>query len=119
MKIKQDFDLEIRLAEWVKPEEARCTVNGAARDLTFGGRYARVGAVKAGQNVTLTFPISERTDKVLVQGKQYTLIRRGNDVVHIDPPGKDDPLYQRSHYRQNETQWRTVRRFVPAQEIPW
>jgi len=40
-------------------------------------------------------------------------------VVHIDPPGKNRPLYQRGHYRQGETLWTNVRRFVPAQEIPW
>ncbi len=119
VKIKQDLDLEIRLAEWVKPEEARCTVDGKPRDLMFDGRYARVGAVRAGQAVTLTFPIPERTDRVIVEKRPYTLIRRGNDVVHIDPPGKNCPLYQRGHYRQGETLWRNVRRFVPAQEIPW
>jgi hypothetical protein len=119
VKIKQDLDLEIRLAEWVKPEEARCTVDGKPRDLTFDGRYARVGAVKTGQAVTLTFPIPERTERVIVEKRPYTLIRRGNEVVYIDPPGKNCPLYQRGHYRQGETLWRNVRRFVPTQEIPW
>jgi hypothetical protein len=119
VKIKQDLDLEIRFAEWVRPGEARCTVDGAARDLTFNGRYAQVGAVKAGQTVTLIFPIPERTDRVIVEKRPYTLIRRGNEVVHIDPPGRNCPLYQRGHYRQGETLWTNVRRFVPAQEIAW
>lgn len=119
VKMKQALDLEIRLAEWVKPEDARCTVDGQPRKLTFDGRYAQVGAVQAGQTVTLTFPIPERTDRVIVEKRPYTLIRRGNDVVHIDPPGENRPLYQRGHYRQGETLWKDVRRFVPAQEIPW
>ena len=28
-----------------------------------------------------------------------TAIRKGNTVVHIDPPGKYNPLYQRDKYR--------------------
>ncbi len=119
VKVKQDLDLEIRLAEWVKPEEACCTVDGKRRDLTFEGRYAQVGAVQAGQTVTLSFSIPERTDRVIVEKRPYTLIRRGNEVVWIDPPGKNCPLYQRGHYRGGETLWRNVRRFVPAAEIPW
>jgi len=40
-------------------------------------------------------------------------------VVWIDPAGKNRPLYQRGHYRQGETLWVNVRRFVPAAEIAW
>ncbi|MBI2192901.1 MAG: glycoside hydrolase family 127 protein [Armatimonadetes bacterium] len=119
VRAKQDMDLEIRLAEWVKPEEARCTVNGVPRPLSFAGRYAQVGPVKAGQEATLEFPIHERTDRVIIEKRPYTLIRRGNEVVWIDPPGTTCPLYQRGHYRYGETLWRTVRRFVPDAEVPW
>ena len=49
----------------------------------------------------------------------YTLIRKGNDVVHIDPPGKYGPLYQRDKYRENKVQWKTVERFVADQQIAW
>jgi len=117
--MKQDLELEIRLAEWVKPEEARCTVDGAPRGLSFNGRYAQVGPVSAGQTVTLTFPIFERTDRVIIEKRAYTLVRRGNEVVWIDPPGKNGPLYQRRQYRRGETLWQNVRRFVPEAEIPW
>lgn len=120
VKVKQDVDLEIRLAEWIKPEEARCAVDGIPHALAFvGARNAHVGAVKAGQAVTLTFPIPERTDRVIIEKRPYTIIRRGNEVVWIDPPGSNRPLYQRGHYRQGETLWKTVSRFVPTSEIPW
>ena len=119
VKMKQDLDLEIRLAEWVKPEETRCTVDGAPHRLTFSGRYAQVGPVKAGKTVTLTFPIFERTDCVIIEKRPYTRVRLGNEVVWIDPPGTNGPLYLRGYYRQGETLWQNVRRFVPAAEIPW
>jgi hypothetical protein len=117
--VKEDLRLEMRLAEWVQPAEARCTVAGAPHALTFVGRYAQVGAVHAGQEVTLEFPLPERTEHVVIEKRPYTLIRRGNEVVWIDPSGKNRPLYQRGHYRGGETLWRTVRRFVPDVEIPW
>ena len=119
VEVKQDLDLEIRLAEWVEPREAACTVDGQLRGLAFDGRYAQVGAVEAGQTVTLTFPMIERTDQVIIEKRPYTIIRRGNDVVWIDPPGTNCPLYQRGHYRQSETLWKNVRRFVPEEEIAW
>jgi hypothetical protein len=119
VKVKQDLDLGIRLPEWVKPEEARCTVNGKPRGLRFNGRHAQVGPVTAGQDVKLEFPIRERTDRVIIEKRLYTLIRRGNEVVWIDPPGRSCPLYQRGHYRRGETLWKHVRQFVPDVEIPW
>jgi len=119
VKVKQDLRLEIRLPEWVTPGEARGAVDGDPRKLTFDGRYAHVGSVRAGEEVTLQFPIRERTDRVVIEKRPYTLIRRGNDVVWIDPPGRNCPLYQRGHYRQGKTLWSTVRRFVPDAEIPW
>jgi len=42
-----------------------------------------------------------------------------NDVVHIDPPGRYLPLYQRAHYRQNQARITTVTRFVADKEIDW
>ncbi|MCU0980460.1 MAG: hypothetical protein MUF25_15005 [Pirellulaceae bacterium] len=54
-----------------------------------------IGKVEPKEVATLTFPTFERTDKVRVQGKEYTLIRKGNGTVHIDPPGQHCPLYQR------------------------
>ena len=116
---KQPLAVEIRLPEWVKQEDANATVDGAARALTFDGRYARVGRVDAGQCVRLQFPVVERTDSVIIEKRKYTIIRRGNEVVHIDPPGRNCPLYQRGHYRCGETLWKKTTRFVPEREIEW
>jgi DUF1680 family protein len=119
VRVKEPLNLEVRLPEWVPPDDARCVVNRAPRALTFDGRYARVGQVKAGDQVELTFPIAERTDAVIIEKRKYSLIRRGNDVVHIDPPGRNRPLYQRGHYRGGTTLWKQVTRFVPDEEMRW
>ena len=124
VKVKQNLKLEVRIPEWVEPEQARCEVDGVAREPTFKGRYAKLGEVDAGQTAVLTFPIPERTKKVHIQGppggvNEYTLVLRGNTVVAIDPPGRYLPLYQRGHTRTGKTLWRKVRRFVSDDEIPW
>jgi hypothetical protein len=119
VKIKQPLDLSIRIPEWVSPDETRCHVAGTERSLRWDGRYARVGAVRPGDVATLTFPISERTDVAYVEKETYKLVRKGNEVVNIDPPGKYLPLYQRAHYRAGTTRWRKIERFVSHETIHW
>ena len=111
--VKQSCRLQVRIPEWVKPEETACTAKEERRPLGWEGRYAQVGAVQPGDVVTLTFPIAERTVKETIAGVEYTLIIKGNEVVHIDPPGRVYPLYQRAHYRENQVRWVKRKRFVP------
>lgn len=117
--VKEGVDLDIRIPEWVAPGQAAVTVNGEARELDYDGRYAKVGAVEAGDEVVFSFPLFEITQQVFVEKHPYTVVRRGNEVVWIDPPGTNRPLFQRGHYRTSETLWTTVERFVPEKEIPW
>lgn len=119
VKVKEKIDLELRIPEWVGSEQVHCEVDGQARQPGFDGRHAQVGEVGAGQVVTMTFPISERTEKVNIEGFDYTLIIRGNDVVSIDPPGRYAPMYQRAHYRSEEPLYRKVKRFVSDDEFSW
>ena len=116
VKVKRPLDLEIRLPEWVEPARAAVEVDGKARRAAIDGRYVQVGPVAADQTVTMTFPISERTEKRNIEGHDYTFIIRGNDVVHVDPPGRYAPMYQRAHYRQGRTLYRKVSRFVSAEQ---
>lgn len=117
--MKQSAELSIRIPEWVKPEQTRCRIAEVEKKLNWSGRYALVGRVDTGDVVTLTFPIFERKDVVYVEKERYTLIRKGNDVVHIEPSGKYCPLYQRAHYRTETTRWRRTRRFVSDQILHW
>ncbi len=97
VKIKQACELSIRIPEWVTPKETVCRVNDAQRSLDWNGRYAKVGSLKPGNVAVLTFPIEERRDVVYIERQRYVLIRKGNDVVYIDPPGRNCPLYQRTY----------------------
>ena len=120
IKLKQPCTLAVRIPEWVKPEATVGKVNNRRQQLKWDGRYALVGKVASGDKVELTFPIAERTVKEeTIGGVPYTLIIKGNDVVDIYPPGKNGPLYQRRHYRQNNTLWKRVTRFVSSETIKW
>jgi len=119
VRIKQAVTLSMRIAEWVKPEEASVEVDGQAHDISWDGRYAVVGDVKPGAVVTMRFPIAERTENVWIEKRHYTLTIKGNNVVAIDPRGAICPLYDHTHYRLNRTRWKETLRFAPADEIAW
>ena len=119
VRIKKARELSIRIPEWVKGKDARCQVNGKERSLSWEGRYAVVGHVQPKDEVTLTFPIGERIDRIHVEGRDYTLVRKGNEVVKVDPPGRNYPLYRRDHYREEKTHFRTIERFVADRTVDW
>ena len=65
------------------------------------------------------FPLPHRTDHVHIEKRPYTLKRRGNDVIAIDPPGRNLPLYQRQHYASGNPRFRRVERFIPERVVHW
>jgi hypothetical protein len=117
VRIKEGVKLSLRIPEWVAPAQVRVRVNDGDREVGWNGRYAQVGGVKPDDVVTVTFPIAERTDEVWIQKERYTLVRKGNEIVSIDPPGRYHPLFQRDHYRENSTRWRNIERFVAEDSI--
>ncbi len=119
VKVKQDCDLLVRIPEWVSPGEVVCQLNEAARSPQWDGRYARIGEVQSGDVAVVSFPIALRRETVHIQGSDYRLLRKGNEVVSIDPPGRHCPLYQRAHYRANATRWKKTTRFVADKRIHW
>jgi len=111
----------IRLPEWIPSDSAKvvCTVGDKARPFRWEGRYVNVGNAVAGEIAVLSFPISERTVRERVGGADYTFTIKGNTVVAVDPPGSVCPLFRRERYRQTETPWRQVERFVASEPIRW
>jgi hypothetical protein len=58
--------LQVRMPEWVKPEEVSGTVDDRSCNLRVNGRYVDFGAVQPGQVVVMRFPISERTENLVI-----------------------------------------------------
>jgi len=91
VKIKEACDLSIRIPKWANLEQTHCQVNNLDRPLSWEGLYAKVGPVTPHDVVTLNFPIVTQKDKVEIEKRSYTIQRKGNEVVLIDPPGKCCP----------------------------
>lgn len=117
--VKKPCKLRVRIPEWTRPGDVSCTINGESRPIKWEGRYAVTGEVRAKDQVSVAFPIVERTVEVEIERHPYSLVLRGNEVVKIDPPGKHCPLYQRDHYRKDSTRWRKMTRFVSGQQVFW
>jgi len=119
VRIRKPVELSLRIPEWVRPADIRVSVDDRDRPITFDGRYALVGDVVPGNTASMTFPIAERTETLLIEEREYTAILKGNDIVSMDPPGEFCPLYQREQYRSNTSRWRKTERFVSNEFIHW
>ena len=117
LHVKRDCTLSVRMPAWVTLSQVACKVGETPRSVSYDGRYADVGEVHAGDDVSFAFPIAERTDLVTIAHQWYHLVHKGHDVVCIDPPGKLCPLYQRDHYRDNVTLWKKDTRYVDQQTL--
>ena len=117
--LKRPCTLKIRIPEWVTADQVDCLVDGLPRRVDWSGRYAGLGDVLPGQVVRMTFPIQERVNEVDVEKRRYVLVLKGNTIVHVDPPGRFCPFYQRDAYRDAAVRWKKATRFVAAEEIYW
>ena len=117
VRIKEAVDLSIRIPEWSTRTDVRVRVNEQDRQTGWDGRYAQTGEVHPGDVVTMTFPINEQMEDAWIQKERYTLVRKGNEIVWIDPPGRNWPLFMRDHYRDDVTRWRRMERFVADKQI--
>ena len=119
INVKKQLRLLVRIPEWVNTGQVRGLLNGEDHNVSFKSRYADFGPVNPGDVAILNFPISERENVISIERQKYMLIRKGNDVVAIDPPGTRSPIYQRAHYRVNDTRWRQTDRYAPSKELDW
>ena len=55
--------------------------------------FMKLGAAAQGAKITITFPLHERKTVEVASGLEYEVKWRGDDVIHIDPPGTYYPLY--------------------------
>jgi len=116
VKLKTDCEVAMRIPEWTTPAECRCTVNAREAQPAWQGRYMIVTG-HDGDEVSLHCPIPERTESRTIQSKDYRVTVRGNEIVDIDPPGENCPIFNRPELRNDEAQWKTVERFVSDGEL--
>ena len=138
LKMKQAKDVLVRIPDWTDRNALTCKVDDAPVAFTWQGNYVQLRGLKAGQTVTVEFPIEERIVFSEIGRIPCRLTIKGNTVVDIDPrsweriecnaypdptvlrdEGELCPLYQREHYRQNKAPMKEVTRFVSQEKIKW
>lgn len=94
-------DLLVRIPEWAPFGGVRVVRTDGSGTRESGGRnlpwvkkvFVRLAEVKQGENITITFPVMERTSVEKAATLSYTVNWRGDDVVGISPKGTYYPLY--------------------------
>lgn len=108
---RQDLELALRIPAWTTPIECAVARGGQPVACAWEGRYAVVGA-RAGDRISLRFPIAERVETRTIMSKPYRLTVRGHDIVDIDPPGAHCPIFRRPAARLADPPMRVVTRFL-------
>ena len=94
LHIKDAPRVAVRMPEWCRPESVEVSVGGQSRRALVEGRFVRMGWLKPGDRVTLSFPVPECVIHRVIGEMPYKLVLRGSDVVAIDPKGTAYPLYE-------------------------
>ncbi|OXS54726.1 hypothetical protein B1A99_25710 [Cohnella sp. CIP 111063] len=103
LDVREDIPkLQVRIPEWagftkvriVRELDGETTEGTGSEPSRWAGQcFLQLGAARAGETITVTFPLSVRTTTETALGEQFVTHWRGDDVVDISPRGKRKPLY--------------------------
>ena len=135
LKVKEAKSVAVRIPQWTDREKVDCALNGKKQQFAWSGNYVEIKGLKAGDAVTVEFPMREESLFREIGRIPYKLTLKGNTVVDIDPKSWDRvndgvynelvsdgelcPLYQRDHYRQDKAPMKKLPRFVSNEIIKW
>ncbi|QQE77966.1 hypothetical protein [Alicyclobacillus sp. SO9] len=111
LQIHEGFKwLHIRIPKWAGYSKVKAVRMGAGESAVIEGAkpsvwmkpdYFTVSDVRAGEKITVTFPLLEETTIEYAVGQEFRVTWRGDDVVHISPEGEYRPFY--NHKTVSET----------------
>ncbi|MBB6733236.1 hypothetical protein [Cohnella zeiphila] len=128
LHVHQDLkELQIRIPEWagytkvrfVREHEGERSEGGGMDPSRFvKGCFLLLGPARAGETITVTFPLSMRTTVETAVGQTFVTQWRGDDVVGISPEGENHPFYSgRKVYDKAPMREGDYRR--PERELVW
>lgn len=91
---KSPGEVRVRLPRWVKAGSATVLVDDQPAEPQREGGFVALPSVRAGQHVSVRFPLREFEEEVMAGGQKYHVSWRGDVVMKVDPPGKREPCYQ-------------------------
>jgi DUF1680 family protein len=115
----------VRIPSWVSRRQIRAEVAGRECPLVWTGNYLVFDGLRAGDVLTLVFPVKETTARYTVNARTpaehaYACTFRGSTLVDISPRDNSPtsyPLYQRADLRRDKAPTKTVERFVASKTI--
>ncbi|MFJ6062599.1 hypothetical protein ACIQHU_06105 [Streptomyces tendae] len=129
LDIRQDCrELRLRVPQWAgyahlrvtraAPGHPERTHHGSEVGLWAPDGTLSVTAPRAGERVTVTFPLPETVTNESAAGRDYRVHWRGDDVIGIEPEGRIRPMYPtRTPAPQAPLREHTLQ--VPAEEWSW
>ena len=116
LHVKDAPCVAVRLPPWCDPQQATVAVGGDAFAALADGPLLLLDGLDPGDEVTISFPVPERTLHRVIGEIPYKLRMRGSNVVSIDPGGVAYPLYEHQPHGKPVTKTR----FVPAvRDVIW
>ncbi|RKN44945.1 beta-L-arabinofuranosidase domain-containing protein [Streptomyces hoynatensis] len=121
-------ELRLRVPDWAGHAHLAVTRRPASGEpVTAAGREPalwapdgclRLARPRAGERITVTFPLAEVTTEETAAGRSFRTHWRGDDVVGIEPEGKTRPMYS-ARTLQDTAPERRRALHVPEREWSW
>jgi hypothetical protein len=98
LKNKTATRLHVRIPAWASKKDVKCRIDSRSLENCWLNNYLLVENVKPGEQVTIEFPVVERTFNRTdgSTGHKYAIRVRGNTVVNIGPRPELDPAKVRN-----------------------
>jgi hypothetical protein len=93
--VKKARRVLVRVPEWAQKSQVKAFVNREPKPLMWEGSYVVFEKAESDQQLTVTYPLRIAEVREPIQGVEYTERWRGNTIVHINPPGKWIPMFER------------------------
>jgi hypothetical protein len=120
--VKSARRLSVRLPVGAAPQKVRALCNGRQMSPDAHGRRLLFGDLAAGGELTIEFPVEEKTETFTLYGAEYQARFRGATAVEISP--REDspagyPIYLRDHLCAPKAPMKKLTRYVSPVRISW
>lgn len=93
VQARRNADFYLRPPSWTLRKAVQAYVDGKASKPDWEGAYVRFAGVKSGQQLTITYPLVDFSQRVTIAGKTYNYRWIGNTVLGVEPAGTILPLF--------------------------
>jgi hypothetical protein len=114
--------LLVRIPLWVDRRAVRADMDGQSVAPQWAGNYLVIDRLRAHRDVTVQFPMVERTESFTLYDTRYTCRFRGNTVVDISPRRESPhgyPIYLRERYGEPPAPMKPATRYVSPVVTEW